>query len=26
MMAAFCSLPTKERVLTERIRPGFELA
>ncbi|MDH3260806.1 MAG: adenosine deaminase [Acidimicrobiia bacterium] len=26
MMAAFCSLPTKERLLTERIRPGYEMA
>ncbi len=26
MRAAFCSLPTKERILTERIRPGYELA
>ena len=25
MMAAFCSLPTKERLLTERIRPGYEV-
>jgi adenosine deaminase len=24
MMAAFCPLPTKERLLTERIRPGYE--
>ncbi len=24
MMAAFCSLPTKERLLTEVIRPGYE--
>ena len=24
MSAAFCSLPTKERLLTERIRPGYE--
>ena len=26
MMAAFCPLPTKERILTERIRPGYEMA
>jgi len=26
MMAAFCSLPTKERLLTQRIRPGYETA
>jgi adenosine deaminase len=26
MMAAFCPLPTKERLLTERIRPGYETA
>jgi adenosine deaminase len=26
MMAAFCPLPTKERLLTERIRPGYEMA
>lgn len=26
MKAAFCSLPTKERLLTERIRPGYEMA
>ena len=26
MMAAFCSLPAKERLLTERIRPGYEMA
>ncbi len=26
MRAAFCSLPTKERILTERIRPGYEMA
>jgi adenosine deaminase len=26
MMSAFCSLPTKERLLTEQIRPGYELA
>lgn len=25
MMAAFCPLPTKERLLTERIRPGYEM-
>lgn len=24
MMAAFCPLPAKERLLTERIRPGYE--
>lgn len=26
MQAAFCSLPTKERLLTERIRPAYEMA
>ena len=26
LMAAFCSLPTKERLLTERIHPGYEMA
>lgn len=26
MMAAFCSLPSKEQLLTERIRPGYEMA
>ena len=26
MRASFCPLPTKERLLTERIRPGYEIA
>jgi adenosine deaminase len=26
MMAAFCSLPTKERILTDHVHPGFEAA